>query len=213
MSQAPALREDRAARRAPGYERDGMASLLLDLRLRALAMLRLTTGDRFLDAACATCAAVGAAPPMRGYAVGADRSPSMLRQAQKRAAARDNTALVLCDIQQLPFVPESFTAVLCTSALRCFPDPVDAAGELARVLQPGGRAVIGDFLPWAAGGGRRLRITRWAPHGSDTVTPWQAVVTAGLSPVETVQDLTPFGFYAIVAAIKVPRHQLKSRRN
>jgi SAM-dependent methyltransferase len=38
----------------------------------------------------------------------------------------------------------AFTAVLCTSSFHHYPDPGRASHEMARVLGPGGRVVIGD---------------------------------------------------------------------
>jgi hypothetical protein len=62
-------------------EDEAGASLLPELRLRALVMLRLTTSDRFLNAACATCAAVGSAPagPASCLAGQPDRSAAPYR--------------------------------------------------------------------------------------------------------------------------------------
>jgi ubiquinone/menaquinone biosynthesis C-methylase UbiE len=44
----------------------------------------------------------------------------------------------------LPFDDGSFTALVCTTALHHFPDPQRSIDEMARVLPPGGRLVIGD---------------------------------------------------------------------
>jgi ubiquinone/menaquinone biosynthesis C-methylase UbiE len=44
----------------------------------------------------------------------------------------------------LPFDDGSFTALVCTTALHHFPDPQQSIDEMARVLAPGGRLVIGD---------------------------------------------------------------------
>jgi SAM-dependent methyltransferase len=43
-----------------------------------------------------------------------------------------------------PFDDGSFTALVCTTALHHFPDPQRSIDEMARVLAPGGRLVIGD---------------------------------------------------------------------
>jgi SAM-dependent methyltransferase len=48
------------------------------------------------------------------------------------------------DSEQLPFGDGEFTAVVCTTSLHHYPRPEAAAREIARVLAPGGRAVIGD---------------------------------------------------------------------
>jgi len=45
----------------------------------------------------------------------------------------------------LPFATGEFTAVLCTTAFHHFAEPEHAVREIARVLAPGGRIVIGDL--------------------------------------------------------------------
>ncbi len=47
--------------------------------------------------------------------------------------------------ESLPFEDDSFDVVTCIGSLEHFPDPAAGAGEMARVLRPGGTAVI--FVP------------------------------------------------------------------
>jgi hypothetical protein len=55
------VRNRKTGRRATGYERDGLAQVLADVRAKALTTLILRSDDRFLDVGCATGAAVRAA--------------------------------------------------------------------------------------------------------------------------------------------------------
>jgi SAM-dependent methyltransferase len=48
----------------------------------------------------------------------------------------------------LPFPDESFDLVMCIEAFHYVPDPVKGVTELARVLRPGGHAVIAVPLVW-----------------------------------------------------------------
>src|SRR4051812_16319053 len=48
----------------------------------------------------------------------------------------------------LPFEDEAFDLVMCTEAFYYVDDPATAVGEIARVLRPGGSAVITVSLPW-----------------------------------------------------------------
>lgn len=131
----------RTERRATGYERDGLAPFLAVVRGRGLEVLRLGAEDRFLDVGCATGAAVREAALTVGRAVGVDCEISMLRQA--RLLAGDRACFVLGDAHSLPFKDESFTAVLCTSALQYFDDPSLALREIRRVLTVDGRLSLG----------------------------------------------------------------------
>jgi SAM-dependent methyltransferase len=92
-------------------------------------------------------------------AVGCDPDRRMIARASGRMAAGGNRMLVLPGrVEHLPFRDESFDVVTAITVL-CFLDQRDAAvKEMARVLKPGGRIVIGAlgrWSPWAAS--RRIR--------------------------------------------------------
>ena len=127
----------------------GRSRLLPSLQKKALAALRPGTGDRVLDVACGAGALVTEVAPRVERAVGVDLSDGMLELARSRLAAADNprpanVELVLGPSDALPFDDGSFTALVCTTALHHFPDPQRSINEMARVLAPGGRLVIGD---------------------------------------------------------------------
>jgi SAM-dependent methyltransferase len=198
-----AARPDRFAGWAQQYEHDVLSRLLSVLQVRAAARLRLGATDRFLDVGCATGAAVRDASATVGLAVGVDRCAAMVRRARVPAEALPRTAFVVADAERLPFPPATFTAVLSTTTLRHVADPVGAVREMARVLLPGGRIVVADFLACGESGDRRwLNARRRSGRGSRWVDPLQAVSTAPLGVTEVVRLATAFGFYAIVSASK-----------
>jgi ubiquinone/menaquinone biosynthesis C-methylase UbiE len=193
---------DQFARWAPQYEDDVLSQLLTALQHRAAARLRLAGADRFLDVGCATGAAVRAAAATVALAVGVDRSAAMVRRARTLAGALPATDFVVADAGDLPFPAGSFTAVLSTTALRHFDDPARAAREMARVLRPGGRMVVADFLACGDSGPhrwdsrrRRRRTPRWDG-------PPQAVSQAPVVVTEVARCPTAFGWYATVSAVK-----------
>jgi ubiquinone/menaquinone biosynthesis C-methylase UbiE len=110
----------------------------------ALEALGLTSNDRLLDVGCGTGSASRAASAVAGSIVGIDLSSQMLREAAELADGVDNVAFVRADAEALPFADASFTAAICTNSFHHYPDPVRALREIARVLTPGGRLVIGD---------------------------------------------------------------------
>jgi SAM-dependent methyltransferase len=208
----PGRGHDGFARWAPQYEDDVLSRLLAALQLGAAARLRLAAADRFLDVGCATGAAVRGAAATVALAIGVDRSAAMVRRARALAAASTSTAFVVADAEHLPFPAESFTAVLSTSALRHFDDPVCAAREMARVLRPGGRMVVADFLACGDGGRRgwdSLRRRRRAPRWDG---PPRAVAQAPVVVTEVTRCPTAFGWYSTVAAVKpdTPRRWRRS---
>jgi SAM-dependent methyltransferase len=124
--------------------------LLASLQTKALAELRLGAADRVLDVACGTGGLVADVAPSVERAVGLDLSAGMLEIARARwltGAGRGRLANL--DFRQgssdaLPFADGDFTALVCTTALHHFPEPQRSIDEMARVLAPGGRVVIGD---------------------------------------------------------------------
>jgi ubiquinone/menaquinone biosynthesis C-methylase UbiE len=126
------------------YERDPLSRWIGMRQRDALEALELGQGDRLLDVGCGTGAAVRAAAEVVERAVGVDLSPKMLAEAHERAAGLPGVEFVEGDSEDLPFDEREFTAVLCTTSLHHYPRPETAAREIARVLAPGGRAVIGD---------------------------------------------------------------------
>ena len=68
----------------------------------------------------------------------------MIQQAVGLADGIENVHFEVADAEQLPFDDHEFTSVLCSNSFHHYPDPLQATREMARVLAPGGRLVIGD---------------------------------------------------------------------
>ena len=82
------------------------------------------------------------------HAIGADLTPAMVEKARAEAA-RDgigNIDFMCADIYALPFADGSAGIVSCGYAFHHMTDPARALAEMARVLQPGGRAAITDII-------------------------------------------------------------------
>ena len=129
----------------------GRSRVLPSLQRKALAELAPRTDDWVLDVACGAGALVVEIAPHVERAVGADLSEGMLELARSRMGAvgdaepLENVEFVQAPSDSLPFEDATFTALVCTTALHHFPDPQASIDEMARVLAPGGRLVIGDF--------------------------------------------------------------------
>jgi SAM-dependent methyltransferase len=108
-----------------------------DLTGWVLGLGEVAAGQRVLDLGCGNglyLRALGERPGVE--AVGCDLSPGMLR------AVGPHPALVNGDAMRLPFRTGAFDVVLAPHMLYHVPDPVTAAGEMRRVLRPGGVAVV-----------------------------------------------------------------------
>lgn len=82
--------------------------------------------------------------------VGLDPSSGMLEVARAkvtRAADAARIQLIEGDALALPFPDQSFDVVTIAFGLRNLPDYARGVGEMARVLRPGGRLVVLEFLP------------------------------------------------------------------
>jgi SAM-dependent methyltransferase len=111
-------------------------------------------GRRVLDAGCGDGALLCAAARRGARAVGLDADARMLAAARARlAGARLDAGLVHGRIEQLPFREAAFDVVVTVTVLCFVPDAARAVREMARVLRPGGRLVIGALgrcSAWAA---------------------------------------------------------------
>ena len=93
-----------------------------------------------------------------GDAVGIDISPSMLREAARRARRIGaSPSFVRTNAKNLPFFDTTFAGAVCGGTLNEFGDPARALRETRRVLQPGGRLAIMGILRAGTSRGRRLQ--------------------------------------------------------
>jgi demethylmenaquinone methyltransferase/2-methoxy-6-polyprenyl-1,4-benzoquinol methylase len=117
-----------------------------DARWRRLAAqaAELEPGGRALDVACGSGKLSHALRQRArgGCVVGLDFSAGMLAVASRTPGPH----WVRADGLGLPFADGVFDAVTVAFGLRNFADPVVALGEMLRVLRPGGRAVVLEFV-------------------------------------------------------------------
>lgn len=81
-----------------------------------------------------------------------DPSVAVLAQLKQRFDAVGQSAVFeQVDVDTLPFAPSSFDTVVAVNMLEFHANPREAVREIARVLVPGGRAIIASFnllSPW-----------------------------------------------------------------
>jgi ubiquinone/menaquinone biosynthesis C-methylase UbiE len=105
-------------------------------------------GARLLDVGCGDGPLALAAAARGAEVVGVDADPAMLGAARIRARSDG-----VCATEKLPFADGAFDAVAAITVLCFISDAAGAIREIARVLKPGGRLVIGELgrvNAWAA---------------------------------------------------------------
>lgn len=137
-------------------------------------------GDRALDVGAGPAFLSGALLHRVAEAVALEPSQAMLSHAPEGVRAVVGTA------QEMPFEEGSFDLVTCVNSLHHLPEPHAALREIARVLGPGGRFAIQDYLrdpdPEAADRWDEIERVRDPDHGR---IPGEG---------EVAEVLAPFGF-------------------
>ena len=123
-------------------------------RLRALTidLALLKPGESLLDVGCGTG---GVTIPARqrvgtgGKAAGIDPAPEMISVARRKASRKGlEIDFRVGVIEALPFPEASFDAVTASLMVHHLPEHLQVKGlaEIYRVLKPGGRLLIADFI-------------------------------------------------------------------
>jgi demethylmenaquinone methyltransferase/2-methoxy-6-polyprenyl-1,4-benzoquinol methylase len=138
---------DRVASRYDALNSLMTAGLHHRWRERAAARTELGPGDSALDVCCGTgdlALELAKLVTSGGHVVGCDFSEPMLDLAREKASARgaEGVRFEWADALELPYDAERFDAVSVGFGVRNLADLDRGLREMARVLKPGGRAVI-----------------------------------------------------------------------
>lgn len=159
-------------------------------REKTLQLARLKPGETVLDVGCGTGTLAIAAKRhvgSSGAVHGIDASPEMIARAEKKARKTGvKVAFKNAAAQALPFPGAQFDAVLTTMMLHHLPRKArqQCAGEMRRVLKPGGRVLAVDFGSSALE--RKGFLAHFHRHGHVNLRDIIAVLSeAGLNSVES----------------------------
>ena len=173
-----------------------------ELRNRAATLARLHPGEAVLDVGCGTGTLALEAKRRVGQAgrvAGVDPGQEQIARARANAARRNlpiefQTGV----IEQLPFPDQTFDVVFSTLMMHHLPASLKRQGlaEIARVLKPGGRLVMADFMRKQDRAGRAARFHA----GGSSLHDLTALVSdAGFSQLET-EEMRPPRFSAFPGA-------------
>lgn len=118
-------------------------------------------GKQVLEIGCGEGALAVSLQERGGVVTAVDPSWGMLAAAQERARTEEcPLKLALAAGEQLPFATASFDVVLAKTVLCFVDDGQPFVSEMARVLRPGGRFVIGELNKWSSWAAQR-RLRAW----------------------------------------------------
>lgn len=171
-----------------------------------LDMMGDLAGARFLDVGCGDGLLVCAAAANGAEATGVDPDPAMLAAARSRAANAGVRATFLEGrIERLPFPDASFDVVASVTVLCFVPDAAGAIREMARVLRPGGRLVLGELGRWSVWAAFR-RVRGWL--GSPT---WKAARFRTSAELHALAEQAGLTVTALRGAVYYPPTTLLAR--
>ena len=105
-------------------------------------------GDRWLDLACGTGAVAELAAAGGADVTGIDLAPVLIETARERAGALGlEIDYAVGDAENLEIPDASFDKLSSTCGIMFAPDHEAVAGELARVMKPGGRIALANWTP------------------------------------------------------------------
>jgi ubiquinone/menaquinone biosynthesis C-methylase UbiE len=163
---------DRFDRWAQTYDRHWMQRAILDpVQRTALAMAAddVAQPSAILDVGCGTGRLLRLAESRFPGAKlhGVDAAIGMVKQAQASTLAGSEISFQQATAEELPFADSRFDLVFSTLTFHHWNDQRKGMAEVARVLAPGGRWLLADFMPTGLMRYvcRLLKMTRFPERG------------------------------------------------
>ena len=199
----PSRDVERFDRWATTYDRHWMQRVVFEPVQRTvldLARVEVPRPAAILDVGCGTGRLLRLAEARFPAAdlVGVDPAPQMVRQAQGSAGEGSSIRFQQAGAEELPFPDSRFDLVFSTLTFHHWSDQAKAGAEIARVLAPGGRWLLADFL--ATGLMRYVRLLLRMRR-----FPERKSLVAMLAPVglRVVTERTVRGLHGQVAVLAI----------
>jgi SAM-dependent methyltransferase len=131
-----------------------------------------TAGEYVLDVAAGTGNSALAAANRGARVVASDLTPRMVEVGRRRTEGLDIEWLE-ADAEALPFADATFDRVLTSFGAMFAPRPEVAAGELFRVVRPGGTVAMANWTPDSYPGRSSATLFRYLPAPEDVPRPME----------------------------------------
>ena len=154
-------------------------------RFHLAALAAFAAGDATLgDLGCGTGQIASVLAPFVARVIAVDGSAAMLQAAKKRLQGFANVELRRGDLEALPIDDGILDAATLMLVLHHVPEPERALAEVARVVRPGGRAIVVDMLPHERENYRQQMGHVWLGFGDEQLR--RLLAGAGFDEVRIV---------------------------
>jgi SAM-dependent methyltransferase len=169
-------------------------------------LLGKVAGKILLDVGCGDGAMALELAQQGATVTALDADPLMIAAARLRAATEANRVhLVGGNAESLPFDDATFDVVVAVTVLCFVQDTEHAMMEIARVLKPEGRLVVGELGRWSLWAAQR-RIRGWMGH-----PVWRAVKFRTAADLRRLADAAGLRVVEIRGAVHYPPYGVAAR--
>jgi len=145
--------------------------VLGDTDLDGLIAGRLPEGGAMADLGCGPGELLAALAPKAERLIGVDASPAMLELARKNVRL-SGASLRVGELEHLPLADAEVRAAVLSLTLHHLSDPQAALKEARRVVAPGGRLVVVDYLKHDSELMRERYGDRWLGFTEEELSGW-----------------------------------------